>query len=149
MHTAALFVHLALLVLGFGAVLVADYYGLLWLTGRCTLDEAVGCTGRLHVPLWAGLTGLVVSGVVLHPDLASPATRTKLVLVLVLALNGLQAKVLHRRVAEHLGFVLSAVVQAVVRRSTIVRLAVEQGRSAAYGVGAVKHWSLSTSRQFL
>lgn len=73
LHTAALFVHLASLVLGFGAVLVADYYGLLWLTGRCELGEAVGCAARLHTPIWAGLAGLVASGIMLHPDLASPS----------------------------------------------------------------------------
>ncbi|MEU1285664.1 hypothetical protein [Kitasatospora sp. NPDC005856] len=73
LHTAALFVHLASLVLGFGAVLVADYYGLLWMTRRCALREALGATNRLHLPIWAGLGGLVVSGVMLEPDLSSPS----------------------------------------------------------------------------
>jgi len=97
LHTAALFVHLASLVLGFGAVLVADYCGLLWITGRCTLNDALGSTARLHVPIWTGLAGLVVSGVMLHPDLTSALTRTKLALVLILTLNGLQAGLLNRR----------------------------------------------------
>ncbi|MFE1953660.1 hypothetical protein ACFW9D_24695 [Streptomyces sp. NPDC059524] len=101
LHTAALFVHLASLVLGFGAVLIADYYGLLWMTGRCSLNDALAGTARLHVPIWTGLAGLVGSGVLLHPDLASPLTRTKLVLVLVLTLNGLQAGLLNRRTAQH------------------------------------------------
>ncbi|WP_216373029.1 hypothetical protein [Streptomyces tailanensis] len=101
LHTAALFVHLASLVLGFGAVLVADYYGLLWMTRRCTLHDALAGTARLHVPIWAGLAGLVVSGVMLSPDLASTITRTKLALVLALTLNGLQAGLLNRRMAQH------------------------------------------------
>ena len=100
LHTAALFGHLASLVLGFGAVLVADYYGLLWISGRCTLSEALGSTARLHVPIWTGLAGLVISGVMLHPDLTSPLTRTKLALVLILTLNGLQAGLLNRRTAQ-------------------------------------------------
>ncbi|MFF3059917.1 hypothetical protein [Streptomyces sp. NPDC057909] len=100
LHTAALFVHLASLVLGFGAVLVADYHGLLWISGRCTLNDALGSTTRLHVPIWTGLAGLVVSGVMLHPDLTSALTRTKLALVLVLTLNGLQAGLLNRRTAQ-------------------------------------------------
>lgn len=100
LHTAALFVHLASLVLGFGAVLVADYHGLLWITGRCTLNDALGSAARLHVPIWTGLAGLVVSGVMLHPDLTSPLTRTKLALVLILTLNGLQAGLLNRRTAQ-------------------------------------------------
>ncbi|MBL1086103.1 hypothetical protein JK359_29780 [Streptomyces actinomycinicus] len=97
LHTAALFVHLASLVLGFGAVLSADYHALLWLTGRCTLTDAMAGTSRLHVPIWAGLAGLVASGALLQPDLGSALTRTKLALVLALTLNGLQAGLLTRR----------------------------------------------------
>ncbi|MFF7890190.1 hypothetical protein ACH40F_58125 [Streptomyces sp. NPDC020794] len=97
LHTAALFVHLASLILGFGAVLVADYYALLWMSGRCTLRETLDSTARLHVPIWSGLVGLVVSGAMLHPDLASNLTRTKLALVLILTLNGLQAGLLNKR----------------------------------------------------
>lgn len=97
MHTAALFAHLASLVLGFGAVLSADYYGLLWATGRCTIAEALGATSRLHVPIWAGLGGLVLSGLMLHPDVTSPLTLTKLGLVAALTVNGLQAGLLGRR----------------------------------------------------
>ncbi len=100
LHSVALFVHLASLVLGFGAVLVADYYGLLWMTGRCTLAEAIGSTSRLHVPIWAGLAGLVLSGTLLHPNPAATPTLVKLVMVLVLALNGLQAGLLNKRMAE-------------------------------------------------
>ncbi|MEU6597496.1 hypothetical protein [Streptomyces flaveolus] len=97
LHTAALFVHLASLVLGFGAVLAADYNALLWLTGRCSLTDALNGTHRLHVPIWAGLAGLVASGVLLHPDLGAALTRVKLALVLGLTLNGLQAGLLARR----------------------------------------------------
>ncbi len=100
LHTAALFVHLASLVLGFGAVLVADYYALLFLTGRCSLRDALNSTARLHVPIWSGLAGLVTSGMMLHPDLGSTLTRIKLGLVLVLTLNGLQAGVLNRRMPQ-------------------------------------------------
>ncbi|MGW1490484.1 hypothetical protein [Streptomyces sp. NPDC002402] len=41
----------------------------------------------------------MASGIMLHPDLASPLTRIKLALVLLLALNGLQAAILRRRIA--------------------------------------------------
>ncbi|MEU6665779.1 hypothetical protein [Streptomyces sp. NPDC046727] len=98
LHTAALFVHLASLVLGFGAVLAADYHALLWLTGRASLADALSGAGRLHAPIWAGLAGLVASGVLLHPDLGAPLTRIKLGLVLALTLNGLQAGLLTRRI---------------------------------------------------
>ncbi|WP_405488552.1 hypothetical protein [Streptomyces sp. NBC_00096] len=97
LHTAALFAHLASLVVGFGAVLTADYYGLLWAMGRCSLTEVVGATSRLHIPIWAGLGGLVVSGMMLAPNLDSPLTLAKLGLVALLTLNGLQAGLLGHR----------------------------------------------------
>ncbi|MDF3305572.1 hypothetical protein P3H15_11115 [Rhodococcus sp. T2V] len=100
LHTAALFVHLASLVLGFGGVLIADYLVLLWISGRSTLAEAIRGAERLHLPIWAGLAGLVASGALLEPDLASTLTRTKLVLVLLLTVNGLQALILGRRIAH-------------------------------------------------
>ncbi|AII10482.1 hypothetical protein [Rhodococcus opacus] len=100
LHTAALFVHLASLVLGFGGVLIADYLVLLWISGRSTLSEAIRGAERLHLPIWAGLAGLVASGAFLEPNLASALTRTKLVLVLVLTVNGLQALILSRRIAH-------------------------------------------------
>ncbi|MET9853071.1 hypothetical protein ABZY57_09010 [Streptomyces sp. NPDC006450] len=99
LHTAALFAHLASLVVGFGAVLSADYYGLLWAMGRCPLAEVVSATSRLHVPIWAGLGGLVVSGMMLEPDLNSSLTLAKLGLVVLLTLNGLQAGLLGHRLA--------------------------------------------------
>ncbi|MEV6552862.1 hypothetical protein AB0M57_29765 [Streptomyces sp. NPDC051597] len=103
LHTAALFTHLACLVLGFGAVLAIDYYGALWLTGRKTLREVLDFTAPLHTPVWLGLAGLLFSGAFLKPDLTSPLTCVKLVLVLVLALNGIQASALHRRLAATSG----------------------------------------------
>ncbi|WP_432186120.1 hypothetical protein [Streptomyces sp. Tue6028] len=107
LHAVALFAHLASLVLGFGAVLVADYYALLYLTGRCTLRDALNCTAHLHVPIWTGLAGLVASGAMLHPNLASTLTRVKLGLVLALTLNGLQAGILNRRMAQQGGAALT------------------------------------------
>ncbi|MEX2984153.1 hypothetical protein [Streptomyces sp. C36] len=100
LHTVALFVHLASLVLGFGAVLVADYYGLLWIMGRCELRDALGSANRLHLPIWAGLAGLVASGLFLHPNISSTMTCAKLVMVLGLTLNGLQAGLLGKHMAR-------------------------------------------------
>lgn len=99
LHTAALFVHLSSLIAGFGAVLVIDYFGLLWLLGRRSLDDVLALAGCLHLPVWAGTAGLMFTGVFLHPDLSSPLTRVKLIAVLVIALNGVCAAALHRRLA--------------------------------------------------
>lgn len=101
LHTVALFVHLAALVLGLGAVLAIDYYGLLWLTGRRTLRQVVEFTAPLHVPVWGGLAGLTLSGVMLEPQLSSGLTQLKLLLVLVIALNGVYATAMHRSLAAH------------------------------------------------
>ncbi len=88
---AALFLHLASLVAGFGAVLVADFQGVLWLRGRRRLADMLLVTEALHPVIWGGLVGLVVSGVLLRPNLTLPRTLIKLALVLVVALNGLWA----------------------------------------------------------
>ncbi|WP_213572032.1 hypothetical protein [Rhodococcus sp. USK13] len=100
LHTAALFVHLASLVLGFGGVLIADYLVLVWISGRSTLAEAIRGAERLHLPIWLGLAGLIGSGAFLEPNLNSALTQTKVVLVLVLTVNGLQALILSGRIAH-------------------------------------------------
>ncbi|GGQ27325.1 hypothetical protein GCM10010215_59520 [Streptomyces virginiae] len=129
LHTVALFVHLASLVLGLGAVLAIDYYGALWLTGRKTLREVLDFTAPLHVPVWAGLGGLLFSGAFLHPDLSSPLTCVKLGLVLLLSLNGVQASALHQR--------LAAVDGGPVSRRLMIRGAVTASVSQAAWWGAV------------
>ncbi len=101
LHTVALFGHLAALVVGFGAVLAIDYYGLLWVLGRRSLREVVDFTSPLHVPVWGGLLGLTLSGALLEPHLDAGLTQLKLLLVLVIALNGVYATTLHRRLAAY------------------------------------------------
>jgi hypothetical protein len=94
-HDCALFVHLASLVVGFGAVLTVDWVALLWVLRRRTLTEVLVTAGTVHVPIWAGYAGLVLSGVLLEPALASSITQLKLVLVLLIGWNGLVATWLH------------------------------------------------------
>ncbi|MFD3594689.1 hypothetical protein ACFWU5_18360 [Nocardia sp. NPDC058640] len=98
-HSAGLVVHFGALMLGFGSVLAADFRMMLWVIGRCSLADALHQVSRLHFPIWAGLATLIVSGCVLEPDLGSPLTVTKMVLVLALTLNGLIATALGRRLA--------------------------------------------------
>lgn len=93
----ALFLHLASLVAGFGAVIVADVHGVLWLTGRRTLGDVVRVTDALHPLIRGGLAGLVASGLFLDPALDLPRTWLKLALVLAAAINGLWATHLSRR----------------------------------------------------
>ena len=95
LHSLVLLVHLASLAVGLGAVLAIDWHGLLWLLRRIDLTELLTVTSRLTTPVWAGLSGLVASGVLLSPDVDAPLTRLKLVLVVLVTLNGLQAGAVH------------------------------------------------------
>ena len=88
LHSIALFVHLASLIIGFGAVLVVEWYGILWMTEWRSVRDLRQVDLTLKLPIWAGLIGLLASGALLHPDLSSPATLVKLGAVLVLSLNG-------------------------------------------------------------
>ncbi|HEY3463594.1 MAG TPA: hypothetical protein VGL47_00550 [Amycolatopsis sp.] len=98
-HDIALFTHLASLVVGLGAVLVADWFFALWAFRRTTFAEAVRSSSRLHLLVWAGLTGLVASGALLEADLGSPATVVKLGLVAALTVNGVHVMGLGKRMA--------------------------------------------------
>lgn len=94
---AALFVHLVSLAIGFGAVIMVDVYGLLWLFGFRTLADVVELATVAHTVIALGVGGLLASGIALHPDLGTPMSRFKMVLVLVLMLNGVAApRLLHR-----------------------------------------------------
>jgi hypothetical protein len=103
LHEVALFVHLGCLVVGFGAVIAVDWMALLWLLGRRSLAEVLGIAGCVHVPIWIGYAGLVLSGVLLSPDLASTLTQIKLALVLVIGLNGVLATGLQRQLGGRHG----------------------------------------------
>ena len=92
----ALFVHLAGVVLGFGAVLTVDWFGLLWALRLRPMTALLQVAGGVHVLIWAGLATLMASGLLLHPDTSATRVQVKLVAVLVVAVNGLLAGRLHR-----------------------------------------------------
>ncbi len=122
LHRLALFVHLAALVVGLGAVLVGDYSALLWLAGRVSTAQMLRDIGRLHLPIWVGLAGLVGSGMLLEPRFEVVATRVKLAVVAMLLVNGVQAMALERRMVAagprlSGGLVLRGVVTAFVSQA--------------------------------
>jgi len=88
LHALALFGHLASLIVGLGAVLMVEWYALLWATEWRSVRDLRQVDRTLKLPIWVGLIGLLVSGAFLQPDLDSPATIVKLVAVLVVSLNG-------------------------------------------------------------
>ncbi|MFE7544679.1 hypothetical protein [Streptomyces platensis] len=100
LQMAARFLHLVALVVGLGSVLAVDWFALLWMLGRRPLPDVLRTACTLQVPIWLGLSGLVVTGLFLRPDLASPLTLLKLGLVLAITLNGLYAHWLGQRLAR-------------------------------------------------
>lgn len=87
LHDLALFVHLGALLVGFGAVLSVDWVAALFIVGKRSFHEMMRAADNAAVPVWAGYAGLVLSGLLLEPDLASPVTQVKLALVLALGLH--------------------------------------------------------------
>lgn len=88
LHTSAVFLHLASLVVGLGAVLMVEWYALLWATQWRSVRDLRQVDITLKPLIWAGLIGLLASGALLQPDLGSPATIVKLVAVLLVSVNG-------------------------------------------------------------
>lgn len=96
----ALFLHLAGVVLGFGAVLTVDWFGLLWALRLRPMTALLQVAGGVHILVWVGLATLMGSGLLLHPDTSATRVKVKLAAVLVVAVNGLLAGRLHRRMSR-------------------------------------------------
>jgi hypothetical protein len=91
LQVVALFVHLISLVVGFGAVLAVDWYGLLSLSRRVTIGDVLLTAERLTPLIWIGLAGLTASGVLLKPNLSSWLVLTKLFCVVGVGIVGVLA----------------------------------------------------------
>jgi len=99
-HTYALIAHILAMVVSFGAILLVDWHGFLWLLGRRELAETIRLDGVATPLIWGGLAGLLASGAFLDPHLSSVMTDIKLAAVLVLTLNGILLIPLMRRLAR-------------------------------------------------
>ena len=91
LQLVALFVHLISLVVGFGAVLAVDWFGLLSLSRRVTIGDVLLTAERMTPLIWIGLAGLTMSGVLLKPDLNSWLVVVKLCCVLGVGIVGVLA----------------------------------------------------------
>lgn len=100
-HQIGQVVHILAMVIAFGAIILVDWHGFLWLIGRRQLGETIRLDGAAGPLIWGGLLGMLATGVFLNPDLASPLTQIKLFSVLLLMLNGIFLIPLMRRL-EHL-----------------------------------------------
>ena len=97
-RSAALYLHLIFVPVGFGAVVMMHLYLVLWRMGRQRQRDVLALTSVAHRLMAAGLAGLTATGIALNPDLESPLMRTKLVLLLVLMLNAVRVQQSTRRI---------------------------------------------------
>jgi hypothetical protein len=102
LQLVALFIHLISLVVGFGAVLAVDWYGLLSLSRRVTIGDVVLTAERMTPLIWIGLAGLAASGVLLKPDLGSWLVVIKLCCVLGVGIIGVLALATSRQMERQM-----------------------------------------------
>ncbi|NNF57279.1 MAG: hypothetical protein HKN04_03475 [Rhodothermaceae bacterium] len=95
-----LFVHLSGLILGFGAVLVTDLYGLLWIRDRVRFPQVVRVSGVTERFIWAGWGLMVAAGIPLLvlKGVIDNLLIVKLFFVILIGLNGLPLHVLQKQV---------------------------------------------------
>lgn len=86
-----LFAHLASLATGFGAVVVIDSFGLLWLLKKVPISLVNKVANVTQALIWIGWGGLVASGIpmLVLKGSVDNLTLIKLFLVLMLGLNGI------------------------------------------------------------
>jgi hypothetical protein len=97
-----LFIHLASLILGLGAVLVTDLYGLLWIRDRLRFREVVRASGVNANFIWIGWTGMVLSGVplILLKGETDQLMIIKFFFVILIGLNGIPLHFLQKKMEE-------------------------------------------------
>jgi hypothetical protein len=96
-HKLGLVFHILSLIVSFGAILVLDWVGFLWLSGRRMLHETNRLEAAAPPLIWGGMAGLLATGAMIEPDITSQLTQLKLVAVLGLMLNGVLLAPLSRR----------------------------------------------------
>lgn len=98
-HDLALGAHLLGMVVGFGAVLLVDWHGLVWLSGLRTFRDSLRIGEAAHPLVWMGLLLVLVSGTFLGPVLSQPSTWVKQLAVLALVNNGVAVRRLGARLS--------------------------------------------------
>lgn len=88
-HDVAIVLHILAMVLSFGAIMLLDWHGFLWLINKRKLGETVRLDGAAGPLIWIGMAGLLATGPFLEPNLDDMLTDIKLVAVLLLMLNGI------------------------------------------------------------
>ncbi|MBY0376438.1 hypothetical protein K2P96_00480 [Patescibacteria group bacterium] len=91
LYHVLLFIHLASLILGFGAVLVIDTFGFLWIIKKVKLSFVKQVANVTQPLIWIGWTGLVLTGIplILLKGSISGLSAIKIFVVLMVGLNGI------------------------------------------------------------
>jgi hypothetical protein len=97
-----LFIHLVSLITGFGAVIVIDTFGLLWILKKVKMSfvtQVANVTQRL---IWLGYTGLVLTGIplILMKESISGLSTLKIFVVLLVGLNGVYLHFIKKSMGE-------------------------------------------------
>lgn len=87
-HYGALFVHLGSVIVGLGAAVLLELFGVFWVRGQSTLGDLRRIERVVTGLAWVGIAGLLASGAFLAPNLADPLTALKMAAVLLVAMNG-------------------------------------------------------------
>lgn len=99
-NTIWLGVHILVLAIAYGSVVIVDVIGLFWLLGRIGRERMLALSKWAQPVIWSGLITMMISGALLGPDLTKPLTKVKMVLVILLALNGLNLDSLRKRTKQ-------------------------------------------------
>lgn len=86
-----IFIHIVSMIVGFGAVIVIDTFGLLWIIKKVKLSQVNFVANITQKLIWIGWVGLVLSGTALlwEKGFIDNLTWIKLFFVALLGLNGI------------------------------------------------------------
>lgn len=84
-----LLIHLVGFALGFGAVMLVDTVGLLWVLRKAKAEQLGWISGIAQKIIWSSVAIQIVTGsMLLEPDHVTIRTKVKLAAVLILVING-------------------------------------------------------------
>lgn len=93
-----LFLHLSFLILGFGAVMVTDFFGIRWLLHQISTSRMVRVSGSTKKLIWVGWAGMVGSGIpmIILKGEVDALMIIKFFFVLLIGLNGVALHLIHK-----------------------------------------------------
>lgn len=92
-----LVVHLLAIFVAYGSVLIVDFMGLLWLLGKIGRERMIKITNWDQPVIWTALITILVSGILLEPDLTKTLVKIKMLLVVAMLANGFNLETLRKK----------------------------------------------------